>query len=908
VRMPGGLGDVWTVRLIQQALASQPTADASGEVALRYGQWQRSLAGLGAASQALDPGGEPGKSSLPESGLGLWFERCGEVTGARGLQHVELPGTAARTVHEVAACLGVEACAVLLGCWRMVLHAMGCTEPIWVAVNGRRPPVAADAAGPLTAYRRWSDAEAGNRSVVDTLRRAGTWLGEAVVRQPAWDDSQAPRGLPALAFSPVPAPERIEIAGGTAELLAPTPAPFGQTMDLAAWLRNDRLGLALSFDTGRLRPADIAGVLATLGRVITDLPSLARGQAPWRGRSRTVARTPPAPSSARDPLDIWRRLAACAAAHPTAPALGCGGRRLTYQELITRAAAVAHWLRQAGVRRGDRLGLLVEESPDMVIALIGIYAAGAAYVPLQSHLPTARMAAILTAAEVSVTVSSPALCGLLPPGASVLRLDSAPREPASGWQAADGDGLAYVLFTSGSGGAPKGVLVSRCGLSNYLDWAARSYPFGEGNGVITYSSAMFDLSVTSYLAPLIAGSYVHVVPSDEPIEAVHGTMRQLGDVSLLKLTPSHMSLLLRTGGQGEATVRAVVAGGEDLGTNLVERWRQRYPGCAVFNEYGPTETVVGCTVFQADGREAGLDTVPIGSAIDGMRTYVLDDTFQPLERGVPGELFIGGVGVAWGYAGDPRRTAERFLPDPFGSPGSVMYRSGDVAVNIASCGLRFGGRVDRQAKLHGYRIEPGEVEYRMREMPNVAEAVARVTTLPSGERALVAYVVTSDGAAFDVTTAREVLGRNLPHYLIPSLFRTLPELPLTASGKLDEQRLPELQGPSVPWVKAATPSQQLVSQVWTEVLGFTPPGPDTPFFEAGGSSYTLVKAHALLSAELQRDIPIASMFEHPTVRRLAAFLDQAEAPGAVAETPPIAPVGLQREALSRMRARREQAR
>jgi hypothetical protein len=332
VRMPGGLGDVWTVRLIQQALASQPTADASGEVALRYGQWQRSLAGLGAASQALDPGGEPGKSSLPESGLGLWFERCGEVTGARGLQHVELPGTAARTVHEVAACLGVEACAVLLGCWRMVLHAMGCTEPIWVAVNGRRPPVAADAAGPLTAYRRWSDAEAGNRSVVDTLRRAGTWLGEAVVRQPAWDDSQAPRGLPALAFSPVPAPERIEIAGGTAELLAPTPAPFGQTMDLAAWLRNDRLGLALSFDTGRLRPADIAGVLATLGRVITDLPSLARGQAPWRGRSRTVARTPPAPSSARDPLDIWRRLAASAGLRRPSPdiprtdhASRCGG-------------------------------------------------------------------------------------------------------------------------------------------------------------------------------------------------------------------------------------------------------------------------------------------------------------------------------------------------------------------------------------------------------------------------------------------------------------------------------------------------------------------------------------------------------------------------------------------------------
>jgi amino acid adenylation domain-containing protein len=882
IHIPAALADAHTVRLVQRAVASDAAGDGSGELALRYARWQNSIAGPPAAGIA--PAQRPAAAFPGSAGerAGLWWERHGVPSGERGTTATRLADSAVTTVHAMAAELGVPAHAVLMGCWAMVLRAMGSTDPLWVAVDGRQGPVPETAAGPLTSYQRWAvqDGRPGRTAMVDSIEDATRWLAEAAARQPAWDGNAAPAVPPPLAYSAVAPHQELAVAGGTALLLPPGPARWGRLMELDAAVAEARIDLALSFDAGRLRSVDVRAALEMLGRALEDLPGHCSGQRPWLGVRRRED-GPEVATSVRParPEDLWQSLTDHAAAQPDAPAVGNEDGRLSYREFTDRAAAVARWLTEAGIGPGDRVGLLVEESPDLLVAMVGTYRAGAAYVPLHSQLPPARMAAMLAAAGATLTVSTPALSGLLPPGGRVLSLTDLPQATGAGRQlgepAGPADGLAYVLFTSGSSGAPKGVMVSRRALGHYLNWAARSYPFGAGAGVICHSPPTFDLSVTVLLAPLMAGEYVHVVPSAGGIGALRTAMRQLGDVSLLKLTPSQLSLLTQ-GGHADVgvPVHAVVAGGEDLPADVVTRWRERHPECAVFNEYGPTETVVGCTVSRVDGRESGLPTIPIGSAIDGMRVYVLDEALRPLEQGVPGELFIAGAQMAWGYAGDPRRTAERFLPDPYGSPGSLMYRSGDTGADVASCGLRFGGRLDRQVKLHGYRIEPGEVEHRLRAAPGVTQAAVRVEALPSGERALVAYISGAAGDTPDVAAVRQELVRHLPGYLIPTLLRTLPALPLTASGKLDERALPGWDSQPAP-AGPMTPTEAMVRGVWTEVLGRAPHGLDTPFFEVGGTSFSLIKSNALLCEHVGRDVPIAEMFAHPTIRTLAAFLDGA---------------------------------
>ncbi|MFP2911799.1 amino acid adenylation domain-containing protein, partial [Pyxidicoccus sp. 3LFB2] len=418
---------------------------------------------------------------------------------------------------------------------------------------------------------------------------------------------------------------------------------------------------------------------------------------------------------------------------PDALAVSSDEARLTFGQLEARANQLARHLRKLGVRRQVLVGLCLRRSVDMVVALLGVLKAGGAYVPLDASHPASRLAFLLEDTGAPVLLTEEALADTLPAShALVLSLDTewahtagreseAPLEPE-----ATASDLAYLIYTSGSTGLPKGVMVEHRGVVNYLEWARRAYAVDAGSGAPVHSSLAFDLTVTSLLLPLVTGQPVALVPEQEGVDGLASALRAGANFSLVKLTPSHLRLLAEQLSPAERAgrTRAFVVGGEALTSQAVDAWLRHAPGTRVINEYGPTETVVGCCVYTADGETPLGSTVPIGRPIANTRLYVLDAHLRPVPAGAPGELFIGGVGVARGYWRRPALTAERFVPDPFSSePGARMYRTGDRVRLRPSDELEYLGRTDFQVKVRGHRVEPGEVEAALCELPGVSAAV-----------------------------------------------------------------------------------------------------------------------------------------------------------------------------------------
>src|SRR5208337_903434 len=453
------------------------------------------------------------------------------------------------------------------------------------------------------------------------------------------------------------------------------------------------------------------------------------------------------------------------------------------------------------------------------------------------------------------------------------------------------DHLAYVIYTSGSTGRPKGVMVPHLGLVNYLHWAVEYYRVAEGRGAALYSTVAFDLTVTTLFAPLLAGRAILLVPAEQQgLEALYAAFDLGRGLSFLKLTPAHLELLasdppaLGLAGQ----TNALIIGGDQLLHPALEQWRTTAPATRLINEYGPTETVVGCCVYAVRPDDPHDGAVPIGRPIANTRLYVLDPAMQQLPAGFIGELYIGGAGVARGYLDRPALTAERFVPDPFSDqPGSRLYRSGDLVRRRADGQLDYIGRADRQVKLRGYRIEPGEVEAALASHPAVAQvAVAIRGEHPS--RSLVAHIVPAAGAPPTDAELRRFLEARLPAGMIPGAFVTHAALPLTGNGKLDREAL-EAPGsapePTVAPVPEAASDKQpddairRVAAAWHEVLG-TEAGPDDNFFDLGGHSLLLPALRDRLSAGLGRKLSLLDLIRYPTVaaqaRNLAATVPIAE--------------------------------
>ncbi|UGT71268.1 non-ribosomal peptide synthetase [Nocardia gipuzkoensis] len=864
IRVPALLADPPSIRLLQRALVDclrgVPVSDGRLSDWFRYAAWQRSLSSHGSASPA------------PEEVGHLTFERP-EGTGRGDWASSRLTGPAATAFHAFCTEREITADAALLSIWRLALRAVGATGglPIWVAMDRRIGEVPSDVLGHLSSYRVW---HSGAESIVDVLADAAGWLDSAQRDDQAWGIDSPPTTLPMFSYTSVPAELVLELAHGRAVLGSPVPAPFATGMMLTTSIDSDSIELRLWYDTGRFDAADAAELVSVIGRLATQLPEIAGNGQCWRGDRAAESRV--CAGGRLHYRSLFERVRDSAASNPDAPAVSCADRLVTYRELIAAAQGIAGAVRASGDGIEDRVGVLVPQGPDLVSALLGINAAGAAYVPLDYGLPAARIESMLRAAEVRTVVCDVAARHLIPPDIRTIdpSVLSAPSRVDLG-TSDDPDALAYVLFTSGSTGEPKGVLVTRHGLDSYLSWAVSHYSFDRGAAVVTHTPPIFDLGVTSLLAPLIAGQHVRVAPPSQGLDGLPATLRAVGDVSLLKLTPTHLAAIdLLLGPDSGVRVHTVVVGGEDLATDTVVRWLRHHPESVVYNEYGPTETVVGCSVRRFETREAGWPTVAIGHPIDGAGTSVRGSDLRDLEPGVVGELCIGGRVVARGYANDPRRTAERFVPDPSGPPGSRMYRSGDLAVDTASRGLRYLGRRDRQRKVRGYRVEPGEIEHRLRDLPGITDAVVRAAAA-EGEDILVAYVLgpRSEGAV-DAAAIRDALTEHLPDYLLPDVVLGMDSLPVTANGKLDEQRLPDYRAVADPPSRTVqTATEALVLTAWSEVLGRTVSNPDARFFELGGTSFGLVKINSRLRAECGIELAITEMFERPTARGLASLID-----------------------------------
>jgi len=594
--------------------------------------------------------------------------------------------------------------------------------------------------------------------------------------------------------------------------------------------------------------------------------------------------------------------------NPDAPALIYGQQQVSYRELEERANQLAHYLRSEGVGADTLVAVCLERSIEMVVTLLGVLKAGGAYLPLDSSYPAERLRYMLVDSEAKLLVTAAKFAELfletttrtlyvenlaeqLGPQSRVrLKSDAAPAH------------LAYVIYTSGSTGQPKGVMITHRGLVNYLYWARRAYEVSSekkngGNGSALHSSIGFDLSITSLWLPLVAGESVLLVSEELGLEGLIATLREQGPFRVVKLTPPHLALLNQQLSSDELrrSAQVVVIGGEALASERVRVWRDHAPETRLINEYGPTETVVGCCVYEVNGETSREGDVAIGRPIANTQLYVLDGRMEPVPAGVADELYIGGEGLARGYLRRPELTAQRFVPHPFAEDGGArLYRTGDLARYRSDGELEFLGRLDEQVKVRGYRIELGEIESVLRECEGVKEAVVVVEDAEA-EKRLIGYVVAEPEVELRVEQMRAQLREQLPEYMIPAVFMELEKLPLTVNGKVDRRALPALGVRKHESDKAFTAPRNTVeialAKVWEELLGVAPVGITDNFFDLGGSSIMAVRMMAQVEKQFGREIPLTTLFKGATIEYLAEVLNQEEGPQPWTPLVPIQPLG-----------------
>jgi amino acid adenylation domain-containing protein len=652
------------------------------------------------------------------------------------------------------------------------------------------------------------------------------------------------------------------------------------------------------------------------GRSIVDLPILTEGE-----RNRVLYEWNDTRTDYPD-VCVHELFERQVARTPDATAVVFQGQQLSYRALNERANQLGHYLRKHGIGPELLVGVSMERSPEMLMGLLGIWKAGGAYVPMDPTYPKERLAFMVkdSAAQLLVTTNKHKHLFASATDKTIL-LDSdwpviAEESTGNPHAGAVPSNLAYVMYTSGSTGEPKGAMILHSGLVNYLCWAIQAYSVEEGGSVPVHSSISFDLTVTSMYTPLLAGGQVELLPEDVGAQNLLAALRQGKNRSLVKITPAHLELLSQQlkPDQAAGTTKTFVIGGENLLAESLHLWRDFAPGTRLINEYGPTETVVGCCVYEVREDDPRRGSVPIGRPIANTQLYVLDPNMNPVPPGVMGELYIGGAGVARGYLNRPELTQQKFLADPFsGRSGARLYKTGDLARYRQDGTLEFLGRIDDQVKVRGYRVELGEIEATLADHSGVKSCVVLAREDEPGDKQLVGYVVPSENESPTVEELRQFLRQRLPDYMVPAQFVFLKSFSLTPNGKIDRKALPapskrlretaefvaprdpleqvfanlsngkidreafptpphESQQPARDFVRPRTETERSLAAIWTDLLKVENIGIKDDFFDLGGHSLLAIRLVSRIRDVFEVELPLATLFQAPTIADLAGIL------------------------------------
>ncbi len=574
-------------------------------------------------------------------------------------------------------------------------------------------------------------------------------------------------------------------------------------------------------------------------------------------------------------------------------------QRLTYAQLEARANQLAHHLQGLGVGPEVPVAICMDRSLEMVVGILGILKAGGAYVPLDPEYPRERVVYVMEDVQAQVLLTQKTLRDSIPQlGIEVVCVDSdwetiARHGENTPQTKATAENLAYVIYTSGSTGRPKGVMVEHGGLTNAINWIIETLELSSSDRCLLKTPITFDAAGRELFATLLAGGTLIVT---EP--GGHRDSRYLADtirgerISILHCVPSLVQLLVEEPAFNQSlALRAVMCGGEALTPQIVTRFHSR-SRAKLYNVYGPTETIIDSTYWPCEERNSN-SAIPIGRPIPNAQVYILDDLLRLLPIGVAGNLYIGGVGLARGYVRRPDLTGEKFIPDPFsGEPGARLYKTGDLAHYRPDGNIEFLGRSDHQVKIRGFRIELGEIEGTLGQYPLVREAIVQAQEVGSVEKRLVAYVVAERESRPTASELRGFLKDKLPAYMVPAVFMLLDAFPLTANGKVNRHALPtpDDRRPELDeaFVACRTPTEELLAEIWAQVLGVERVGVHDNFFQLGGHSLLATQVVSRIREAFQVEMPLRRLFEAPTVAGLAESIDARR--GAGLEAPPIVPV------------------
>jgi amino acid adenylation domain-containing protein len=588
--------------------------------------------------------------------------------------------------------------------------------------------------------------------------------------------------------------------------------------------------------------------------------------------------------------------------HAERPALVCGGRQVTYREVDHATTGVTRLLRQSGLGKGELVGVVGHRSVETIAAILGILKAGGAFLPFDLSYPANLLRYIYDDSAPRIMIVQRSLGeGTCVPRFWAkeplyldpdFRLSGGPSDgqlhskdngapEAAGVDLTIGpEDLAYVMYTSGSTGRPKGVMVPHRGVTRLVS-DCEFVALGPGETVLHLAPLSFDASTFEIWGALLNGGRLAVVPAPHPsLDQIADAIR-VHQVTTLWLTAGLFNLMVEWRLDGLKPLRQLIVGGDALSPPHIEKALSALPDCRIVNGYGPTEntTFTCCYAIPRDG--TGRRSIPIGSAIRGTTVYVLDEAMRPVADGEEGELYAGGAGVAHGYLNQPQLTAEKFVPDPFGAaPGGRLYRTGDRVRRRRDGNLEFLGRVDRQVKINGKRVELDGIETCLRRAPTVSDAAVISRIAGDGRSSIAAFVTATDGCGPTPTELRAFLRSELPDFMIPAEIIVVDALPLSPTGKVDRVQLAHARPATATATLRSPPAgrtQEILQRIWCGILSVAAVGDGDNFFDLGGTSLQLLEAHAEIAAAFAVPLTVLDLFEHPNIRGLAAKIDGAEA-------------------------------